>query len=216
MMVPVKHEGRVVGVVQVMANSGSYTHEQLELVDGLVQQMAAAVRNARLQKEQRRLEAAEAAARAVAAEREQAAYVLDLVGDGIFLVDEAGIVRLWNRAAALVTGLAADERLRRPARPSRSRTGRRSSERIPVVGARRSRTRSATLPVARRRARPVAVVRRGARRRRHRLRVPRPDERAAARRGEERLHLDDLARAADADGRRVRRGADAARAARAT
>ena len=109
MMVPVKQEGRVVGVVQVMANSGSYTQEQLELADGLVQQMAAAVRNARLQKEQRRLEAAEVAARAVAAEREQAAFVLDLVGDGIFLVDEAGIVRLWNRAAAQVTGLSADD-----------------------------------------------------------------------------------------------------------
>jgi signal transduction histidine kinase len=109
MMVPVKHEGRVVGVVQVMANSGSYTQEQLELVDGLVQLMAATVRNARLHREQRRLEAAEAAARAVAGEREQAAFVLDLVGDGIFLVDEAGIVRLWNRAAARVTGLAADD-----------------------------------------------------------------------------------------------------------
>ena len=114
MMVPVKHEGRVVGVVQVMANSGSYTQEQLELADGLVQQMAAAVRNARLQKEQRRLEAAEAAARAAAAEREQAAFVLDLVGDGIFLVDEAGIVRLWNRAAAQVTGLAADDACDKP------------------------------------------------------------------------------------------------------
>ena len=114
MMVPVKHEGRVVGVVQVMANSGAYTHEQLELADGLVQQMAAAVRNARLQKEQRRLEAAEAAARAAAAEREQAAFVLDLVGDGIFLVDEAGIVRLWNRAAAQVTGLGADDACANP------------------------------------------------------------------------------------------------------
>src|SRR3954463_4075241 len=109
MMVPVKHEARVVGVVQVMANSGSYTQEQLELADGLVQQMAAAGRNARLQKDQRRPGAAEVAARAVAAEREQAAFVLDLVGDGIFLVDEAGIVRLWNRAAAQVTGLSADD-----------------------------------------------------------------------------------------------------------
>jgi PAS domain S-box-containing protein len=109
MMVPVKHEARVVGVVQVMSNTAEYSHEQLELVDGLVQQMAAAVRNARLQKEQRRLAAAEAAARAVAAEREQAANVLDAVGDGIFLVDRDGIVRLWNRAAALVTGVDADE-----------------------------------------------------------------------------------------------------------
>jgi two-component system phosphate regulon sensor histidine kinase PhoR len=109
MMVPVKHEGRVVGVVQVMSNSAEYSPEQLELVDGLVGQMAAAVRNARLQKERVRLEAAEAAARAVAAEREQAANVLDAVGDGIFLVDVDGVVRLWNRAAALVTGLSAGE-----------------------------------------------------------------------------------------------------------
>ena len=68
--------------------------------------MAAAVRNARLQQERRRLEAAEAAARAVATEREQAARVVDAVGDGIFLVDQAKVVRLWNRAAALMTGLS--------------------------------------------------------------------------------------------------------------
>jgi signal transduction histidine kinase len=146
MMVPVKHEGRVVGVVQVMANSGSYTQEQLELADGLVQQMAAAVRNTRLQKEQRRLEAAEVAARAVAAEREQAAFVLDLVGDGIFLVDEAGIVRLWNRAAAHVTGLSADDACGNPL------TGLFPDwpalvERIPVSEHGAS-TRSVTLPVA--------------------------------------------------------------------
>ena len=55
-----------------------------------------------------RLEAAEAAALAVAAEREQAAQVLDAVGDGIFLVDGGGVVRLWNRAAERVTGLRPD------------------------------------------------------------------------------------------------------------
>jgi two-component system phosphate regulon sensor histidine kinase PhoR len=109
MMVPVKQDGRVVGVVQVMSNGGEYSSEQLELVVGLVGQMAAAVRNARLQREQRRLEAAEAAARAAAAERERAANVLDAVGDGIFLVDRDGIIRLWNRAAELVTGLSAND-----------------------------------------------------------------------------------------------------------
>jgi signal transduction histidine kinase len=107
MMVPVKHEGRVVGVVQLMTDHGEYTPEQLELCEGLVAQMAAAVRNARLQKERRRLEAAEAAARAVAAEREQAAQVLEAVGDGIFLLDSAGVVRLWNRAAELASGVGA-------------------------------------------------------------------------------------------------------------
>ena len=90
MMLPVKHEGRVVGVVQVMTDARRYSEEQLELVEGLVAQMAAAVRNARLQKDRRRLEAAEAAARAAAAEWEQAAQVLDAVGDGIFLLDGEG------------------------------------------------------------------------------------------------------------------------------
>ena len=109
MMVPVKDEGRVVGVVQLMTDSGQYTGSELELFDGLVVQMGAAVRNARLQQQRRRLEAAEAAARAAAAEREQAAQVLEAVGDGIFLLDGGGVVRLWNRAAALALGISSDE-----------------------------------------------------------------------------------------------------------
>ena len=113
MMVPVKHESGVVGVVQVMTDRGRYSADDLELVDGLVAQMAGAVRNARLRKERSRLEAAEAAARAVAAEREQAAQVLEAVGDGIFLVDRDGVVRLWNRAAELVTGVESDRVLGR-------------------------------------------------------------------------------------------------------
>jgi GAF domain-containing protein len=94
MMVPVTEEGRVVGVVQLMSDRRTFQPDELELFEGLVGQMAAALRNVRLQKERRRLEAAEAAARAVAAEREQAAHVLDVVADGIFLLDDAGVVRV--------------------------------------------------------------------------------------------------------------------------
>src|SRR6266513_3256861 len=47
MMVPVWHEGQVVGVVQLMSSTTPYAPEQLELLEGLVAQMAAAVRNAR-------------------------------------------------------------------------------------------------------------------------------------------------------------------------
>jgi PAS domain S-box-containing protein len=115
MMVPIKDEGRVAGVVQVMAERAAYEREQLELVEGLVAQMAAAVRNARLHGERARLEAAEAAARAVAEEREQAARVLDAVGDGIILVDEHGVVRFWNRAAEIVTGVRAEDADGQPA-----------------------------------------------------------------------------------------------------
>jgi PAS domain S-box-containing protein len=109
MMVPVKDAGRVVGVVQLMTDTGTYSEDDLGLFDGLVAQMGAAVRNARLQQERRRLEAAEAAALAVAREREQAAHVADAVGDGIFLLGAGGVVRLWNRAAAYVTGLRSED-----------------------------------------------------------------------------------------------------------
>jgi two-component system, OmpR family, phosphate regulon sensor histidine kinase PhoR len=106
MMVPVRHEGQVVGVVQLMRDSGAYTPDDLELFEALVGQMGVAVRNARLQKERTRLEAAEAAARARADERERAARVLEVVGDGIFLVDGDGAIALWNRAAEAVTGIS--------------------------------------------------------------------------------------------------------------
>jgi PAS domain S-box-containing protein len=38
---------------------------------------------------------------------ERHALVLDHVGDGVFLVDEGGVIQLWNPAAAAITGLAA-------------------------------------------------------------------------------------------------------------
>ncbi len=41
-------------------------------------------------------------------EREQAERVLARVGDGIFLVDRDGVIRLWNPAAEAITGLRAD------------------------------------------------------------------------------------------------------------
>jgi PAS domain S-box-containing protein len=248
LMAPIKHEGRVVGVVQVMSDQIPYTHEQLDLVEGIVAQMSAAARNARLyeaaqkelqaraeveralresearfrvifenaaagmaevgldgrwlrvndqlceitgysreqllqlrfhdithpddrsidegqrermaaglsdryarkkrylhkdgrevvvaltaslvrdeegapnrfvaiveditdrehaEAERRRLAAAEEAARAIAREREQEARVLAAVGDGIALVDDEGIVRVWNPAAEEITGLLA-------------------------------------------------------------------------------------------------------------
>jgi two-component system, OmpR family, phosphate regulon sensor histidine kinase PhoR len=104
MMVPIKHQGRVVGVVQLMSDGEPYTDEHLELIEGLVAQMAAAARNARLHKAAELETAARVSAEAVAAEREQAANVLEAIGDGVMLVDADGVVRLWNRAAELITG----------------------------------------------------------------------------------------------------------------
>jgi signal transduction histidine kinase len=115
MMVPVKHEGRVVGVVQLMSEQGPYSRDDLEVVEGLVAQMSAAVRTARLHEERRRAEAAEAAARAAAEQREEAARLLEAVGDGVFYVSPEGIVRFWNRSAELVLGLSGDDVRERPA-----------------------------------------------------------------------------------------------------
>jgi two-component system, OmpR family, phosphate regulon sensor histidine kinase PhoR len=145
MMAPIKHRQRVVGVVQLMSDHEQYDPHELELFSSLVGQMGASVRNARLQKERVRLEAAEAAARAAASEREQAAHVLDVVGDGIFLVDEEGAVRLWNRAAEVATGVSSSAILGYPAADAFPEWDTLAS-RIPVAEGGAS-ARSVTLPV---------------------------------------------------------------------
>jgi signal transduction histidine kinase len=105
MMVPVKHGGDVVGVVQLMRDRGVYSQRDLELFSALVGLMQAAVRNARLQAERAQLEAVAAVDRARADEQEQAARVLEVVGDGIILVDRDGVIVFSNRAADAVTGV---------------------------------------------------------------------------------------------------------------
>jgi PAS domain S-box-containing protein len=47
--------------------------------------------------------------------RDQAERVLARVGDGVFLVDRDGLLRLWNPAAEAITGLRADAICNRPA-----------------------------------------------------------------------------------------------------
>ena len=42
-------------------------------------------------------------------QRTQAARVLSHIGDGVFLIDSEGVIRLWNTAAEAVTGLAAND-----------------------------------------------------------------------------------------------------------
>ena len=115
MMLPVKHEGQVVGVVQLMHERYEYDQEQLELAEGLIGLMAAAGRNARLHERAQEEAAARARAEATAAEREHAARVLAAVGDGVFLVDEGGVVRFWNRGAELVSGRGGEDALGRRA-----------------------------------------------------------------------------------------------------
>ncbi len=207
MMVPVKDEGRVVGVVQLMRIAACTPTSTARSSRASSRRWRAAVRNARLQQERRRLESAEAAARAASAEREQAAQVLEAVGDGIFSSTARASCSSGTAPPRSRPGCAADSVLGGPIDdvipdwPT-------LADAIPVAEEGAA-ARSVTLPGRARRARPLAVVRRGPDRRRRRLRVPRRHERAPARGGEERLRRDDLARAPHADGRRLRRGGDA-------
>ncbi|MGH3072749.1 MAG: sensor histidine kinase, partial [Gaiellaceae bacterium] len=75
--------------------AGRYTAVDLELAQELAGRASAALDNARLVGELRR--------------RAQAAQALEFVGDGVFLVDRDGVVRLWNPAAERITGFPEPE-----------------------------------------------------------------------------------------------------------
>ena len=96
MCVPLSAHGEVLGVISlVAAESGRrYGPDDLAVAEELARRGGIAVENARLYRE--------------AEERAQAARVLETVGDGVFLVDGDGAVRLWNRAAEAITGIARD------------------------------------------------------------------------------------------------------------
>lgn len=149
MMLPIKHEGHVVGVVQLMSDHTTYDESQLELAEGIVAQLGASVRNARLHEERLRLEATAAAEHATAVERERAAQVLEAVGDGIFALDAAGLVRFWNHAAESITGRSA-ESVRDAELASLGAGWSTVAESVPVAG-HEERPRPVTLPVEGRR-----------------------------------------------------------------
>jgi PAS domain S-box-containing protein len=97
MCVPLVAHGELFGVISlVSAESGRrYGPEDLALAEELARRAGIAVENARLYRE--------------VEERAQAARVLETVGDGVFVVDTGGVVRLWNRAAATISGISRDE-----------------------------------------------------------------------------------------------------------
>jgi PAS domain S-box-containing protein len=97
MCVPLVARGRTLGVISfVVAESGRrYGPEDLALAQELARRASTAVENAQLYRE--------------VEERAQAARVLEAVGDGVFLVDADGVVRLWNRSAEAITGIARRE-----------------------------------------------------------------------------------------------------------
>jgi len=103
MCVPLTARGRTLGAISfVAAESGRrYEKSDLRLAEDLARRAATAVDNAQLYRQ--------------AEERAQAARVLASVGDGVFMVDGEGVIRLWNPAAEAITGLQLQSVLGRPA-----------------------------------------------------------------------------------------------------
>jgi PAS domain S-box-containing protein len=90
---PLLARGRVLGALTfaVEAPGRAYAADDVALVEGLATAAALAVDDARLYGK--------------VEESADAARVLTYVADGVFLLDRAGTVRLWNPAAEAITGI---------------------------------------------------------------------------------------------------------------
>ena len=100
--VPLNARGRTLGALSLIAaeTHPPFTQADFELALEVARRAAVAVDNARLFRE---------------AERgANAARALAYVADGVVLIDQGGIVRHWNPAAASITGVAEEDALDRP------------------------------------------------------------------------------------------------------
>ena len=97
MCAPLIARGRVLGTITVLSEQAERLYGPADLVttEELARRAAVAVDNALLFAEAER--------------RADAARVLEHIGDGVFMLDRDGVVRLWNRAAEAVTRLSAEE-----------------------------------------------------------------------------------------------------------
>jgi PAS domain S-box-containing protein len=94
MCVPMKSRDRIIGAITFISSESGhrYSAEDLLVAEELARRAATAIENARLYRETQ--------------ERAQAVRVLATIGDGVFLVDRSGRIRLWNAAAERITGIA--------------------------------------------------------------------------------------------------------------
>jgi PAS domain S-box-containing protein len=112
LMAPIRHEGRVVGVVQVMSDHVAYAPEQLELVDGIVAQMSAAARNARLyEAAQQELRARAEVERALRESEARFRVIFESAAVGIAEVHLDGRWLRVNDRLCEITGYSRDELL---------------------------------------------------------------------------------------------------------
>jgi len=82
--------------------TGRFTVEHEEVVEGIAAQAAIAIVNSRLYEAEQR-------ARTEAERRARAAFSLEHIDNGVALVDLDGTVRVWNRAAAELTGVEPEQ-----------------------------------------------------------------------------------------------------------
>jgi two-component system phosphate regulon sensor histidine kinase PhoR len=96
LVVPVRHEDHPIGTLTFYALAAPRRFDDLSitLAELIANEAADVLERARLQEK-------------VIEERERAERVLAHVGDGVFFVDREGVIRLWNPAAAAITGLDA-------------------------------------------------------------------------------------------------------------
>jgi PAS domain S-box-containing protein len=104
MCVPLTAAGRTFGALMLVSADPKrlFDEEDLDFAKHLGRRAAVAVDNARLYRESER--------------RARAALVVQHVADGVLLVNNEGVIRLWNPAAESITGVPASDALGRPAR----------------------------------------------------------------------------------------------------
>ncbi len=102
LVAPLTARGRTLGTISLGTIEGQprFDESDLAMAMELARRISLALDNARLFSE--------------AQERAHAAEALEYVDDGVILVDEAGIVRLWNPTAAISLRMPAVEALGRP------------------------------------------------------------------------------------------------------
>jgi two-component system, OmpR family, phosphate regulon sensor histidine kinase PhoR len=101
--VPMVGRSRTLGAVTLLAGEGgrAYEADDLAFAEHFARLVALTVDNTRLHQQVQ--------------EGADAAHVLTYVADGVFLVDRAGVIRLWNPTVEAITGLEASNVVGQPA-----------------------------------------------------------------------------------------------------
>jgi len=131
--VPLSARGRTLGAITLLSTGERlFGQDDLATAQELARRAAVAVDNALLFDEAER--------------RADAARVLEHIGDGVFMLDRDGVIRLWNRAAEAVTQLGAEDVVGRAA--AEAIPGWRAiADRVPVATAPTAALGAETLPL---------------------------------------------------------------------